>query len=47
MTEIVQVYAPWHPGHYTYRNALVQPWVKGFKPHAFVEHPWMYLDVVR
>ncbi|MBP8297567.1 MAG: hypothetical protein KAX84_15760, partial [Burkholderiales bacterium] len=47
MTEIIQVYAPWHPGHYTYRNALVQPWVKGFKPHAFVEHPWMYLDVVR
>ncbi len=47
MTEIIQVYAPWHPGHYTYRNALVQPWVKGFKLNAFVEHPWMYLDVVR
>jgi oligopeptide transport system substrate-binding protein len=47
MSEIVQVYAPWHPGYYTYRSALVQPWVKGFKQHAFNEHPWMYLDVVR
>jgi oligopeptide transport system substrate-binding protein len=47
MSEIVQVYAPWHPGYYSYRNALVQPWVKGFKQHAFIEHPWMYLDVVR
>jgi ABC-type transport system substrate-binding protein len=47
MSEIVQVYAPWHPGLYTYRNALVQPWVKGFKQHAFFEHPWPYLDVER
>jgi oligopeptide transport system substrate-binding protein len=47
MSEIVQVYAPWHPGYYSYRNALVQPWVKGFKQHAFIDHPWMYLDVVR
>ena len=47
MSEIVQVYAPWHPGHYTLRNALVQPWVRGFKQHAFIEHPWMFLDVVK
>ena len=47
MSEIIQVYAPWHPGHYRYRNALVQPWVRGFKQHAYIEFPWMYLDVVR
>ena len=47
MSEIVQVYAPWHPGYYSYRNALVQPWVRGFKQHAFIEHPWMYIDVER
>jgi ABC-type transport system substrate-binding protein len=47
MSEYVQIYAPWHPGYYTYRNALVQPWIRGFKQHAFNEHPWMDLDVVR
>ena len=47
MSEIVQVYAPWHPGYYSYRNALVQPWVRGFKQHAFIEHSWMYIDVER
>ena len=47
MAELVQVYAPWHPGHYTYRNALTQPWVRTFKPHAFIDHPWEYIDVAR
>ena len=47
MSEIVQVYAPWHPGYYSYRNALVQPWVRGFKQHAFIAHPWMYIDLER
>jgi len=47
MTSIIQVYAPWHPGYYSYRNALVQPWVENYKPHAFLEHPWLYLDVAR
>ena len=47
MSEIVQVYAPWHPGYYSYRSALVQPWVRGFKLHQFVDHPWEYLDVAR
>ena len=47
MTDLIRIYAPWHPGYYTYRNALVQPWVRGFKQHAFIDHPWMYVDVVR
>ena len=47
MTALIQVYAPWHPGYYSYRNALVQPWLKNFKQHAFIEHPWWLLDVVR
>ena len=45
MSELVQVYAPWHPGHYTYRSALVQPWVRTYKMHAFIAHPWEYVDI--
>ena len=47
MTDIVQVYAPWHPGYYSYRNALVHPWVRNFKQHAFLDHPWWMLDIER
>ncbi len=47
MTELIQIHAPWHPGYYPYRSVLVQPWVRGFKQHAFIDHPWMYIDVVR
>jgi ABC-type transport system substrate-binding protein len=47
MTNIIQIYAPWHPGYYSYRNALVHPWVRNFKQHAFIEHPWWMLDVAR
>jgi ABC-type transport system substrate-binding protein len=47
MTQIIHVYAPWHPGYYSYRNVLVHPWVKNFKQHAFIVHPWWMQDVVR
>jgi hypothetical protein len=23
----------------------VQPWVLGYKKHAYWEHPWKYLDI--
>jgi ABC-type transport system substrate-binding protein len=47
MTDIIEVYAPWHPGYFTYRNALAQPWLRNYKQHAFTAHPWWMLDVVR
>jgi len=47
MTDLIEVYAPWHPGYYTYRSALAQPWLRNYKQHAFTTHPWWMLDVVR
>jgi ABC-type transport system substrate-binding protein len=45
MSEIVAAYNPWWLGFYTIENTLVQPWVTGYKKHAYWEHPWKYLDV--
>ena len=45
MSELVAAYNPWWLGVYTMENTLVQPWVLGYKKHAYWEHPWMYLDV--
>jgi ABC-type transport system substrate-binding protein len=45
MSELVAAYNPWWLGFYTIENTLVQPWVKGYKKHAYWEHPWKYLDV--
>jgi oligopeptide transport system substrate-binding protein len=45
MSEIVAAYNPWWLGFYTIENTLVQPWVRGYKKHAYWEHPWKYLDV--
>ncbi len=45
MSEIVAAYNPWWLGFYTIENTLVQPWVLGYKKHAYWEHPWKYLDV--
>jgi len=47
MTDLIEVYAPWHPGYYAYRSALAQPWLRNYKQHAFTTHPWWMLDVVR
>ena len=47
MTDIIEVYAPWHPGYFTYRSALAQPWLRNYKQHAFTAHPWWMLDVAR
>ena len=45
MSELVAAYNPWWLGFYTIENTLVQPWVLGYKKHAYWEHPWKYLDL--
>ena len=45
MAEIVAAYNPWWIGFYTIENTLVQPWVSGYRKHAYWEHPWKYMDV--
>ncbi|HEX8012873.1 MAG TPA: ABC transporter substrate-binding protein [Casimicrobiaceae bacterium] len=45
MSELVAAYNPWWLGFYTIENTLLQPWVLGYKKHAYWEHPWKYLDV--
>jgi ABC-type transport system substrate-binding protein len=45
MTKLVLAYAPWmlHVHHRV--THLVNPWVKGYKKHPFVNSQWRYLDV--
>jgi oligopeptide transport system substrate-binding protein len=45
MSEFVAAYDPWWLGVYTIENTLLQPWVQGYKKHAYWEHPWLYLDI--
>ena len=45
MAELVAAYTPWEIGVYTIENTLVQPWVVGYKKHAYWEHPWLYIGV--
>jgi oligopeptide transport system substrate-binding protein len=45
MSEICAAYAPWALTVYPIENTLVQPWVLGYKKHAYWEHPWAYMDV--
>jgi oligopeptide transport system substrate-binding protein len=45
MSELVAVYNPWWLGIYTIENTIVQPWVIGYRKHAYLEQPWMYLDI--
>jgi ABC-type transport system substrate-binding protein len=30
---------------YRYENALVQPWLLGYKYNPIQQHPWQYLDI--
>jgi hypothetical protein len=32
---------------YSYRNRLVQPWVRGLAAHPFLWAPWMYYETTR
>ena len=45
MAELVAAYNPWWLGTYSVETTLLQPWVRGYKKHAYWEHPWQYLDV--
>ena len=47
MTELVQNYTPWILGMNAYGNAIVQPWLKGYKQSPFQVHEWKYYDVAR
>jgi ABC-type transport system substrate-binding protein len=47
MAELVAAYDPWALNVYTIENTLVQPWLRGYKMHAYWENPWLYLDVDR
>jgi len=45
MNELITAYAPWIVSDYPYRNDLVQPWLRGFKPNPFQRAQWAYYDV--
>jgi len=47
MTEIMVAYGVWELGTFRYSNWLTQPWLKGYKQHAFRAHEWEYYDIVR
>jgi ABC-type transport system substrate-binding protein len=47
MSELVAAYNPWALHVYTVETTLVQPWVRGYKKHAYWEHPWLYIGVDR
>ncbi|HEX6136757.1 MAG TPA: ABC transporter substrate-binding protein [Casimicrobiaceae bacterium] len=45
MSELVAAYNPWALHVYTIENTLLQPWVRGYKKHAYWEHPWLYMGI--
>ena len=45
MSDIIVAYAPWHMLMNRINNTLTNPWVLGYKQHAFYEHNWRYLDI--
>jgi len=45
MSELVAAYNPWALHVYTVESTLTQPWVRGYKKHAYWEHPWLYIGV--
>ncbi|MGH8850667.1 MAG: ABC transporter substrate-binding protein [Casimicrobiaceae bacterium] len=45
MTDLIGIYVPWAMTIYRYENALVQPWLLGYKYNPIQQHPWQYLDI--
>jgi len=45
MSELALAYAPLVLGVYRYENLVAYPWVLGYKRHAFLSHPWRFLDI--
>jgi ABC-type transport system substrate-binding protein len=46
LNRLIANYAPWILAEHPYRNELVQPWLRGFKPNPFRRTQWAYYDVV-
>ncbi len=45
MDKLAIAYMPMVMHFYPVRAALVQPWVKGYKPHPVHLEPWKYIDI--
>jgi len=45
MTELVLAYAPWRLGYHLIEDQLMQPWVRGYKPHPIRSQSWEYVDI--
>ena len=45
MSELVAAYNPWALHVYPIENTLLQPWIRGYRKHAYWEHPWLYIGV--
>ena len=45
MTRRMEVDTVWLLGDSRYRNALLQPWVVGFKKHPVLHTEWLYIDM--
>jgi ABC-type transport system substrate-binding protein len=46
MTDLMNAYGVWEVSPSRVSNWLVQPRVKGFKRHPFLQHRWQYYEVV-
>jgi oligopeptide transport system substrate-binding protein len=45
MAGLVAAYNPWVLHVYTIENTLVQPWVRGYRKHAYWSHPWEFIGI--
>ena len=45
MAELVAAYNPWVLHVYPIEDTLVQPWVRGYKKHAYWSHPWEFIGI--
>jgi len=45
MAELVAAYNPWVLHAYPIEDTLVQPWVRGYKKHAYWSHPWEFIGI--
>lgn len=45
MAELVAAYNPWVLHVYPIENTLVQPWVRGYRKHAYWSHPWEFIGI--
>jgi len=41
----VLAYAPWRLGYHLIEDQLMQPWVRGYKPHPIRSQSWAFVDI--